>query len=110
MVESFFKDLFYHLTKLLHKINLIKGDDAIIDSAPILVLMNFAKANIKPKINVEGVLIQEVREKNSANNDIEQLVKCVDKNIPCLFTYLENVEVLLDNNPAERAIRPFMIQ
>ncbi len=55
MGESFFKDFFYNLTDLLHRLNLIKGDSVIIDSAPILASMNFARVNIKPKINIERV-------------------------------------------------------
>lgn len=55
MGELFFKDFFYNLTKLLHKLDLIKGDGAIVDSAPILASMNLARANTKPKINLERV-------------------------------------------------------
>lgn len=53
--KSFFKEFFYHLTTLLHRFELIKGDEAIIDSAPILASMNFARANREPQLNVDHV-------------------------------------------------------
>ena len=55
MGESFFKDFFYNLTDLLHRFDLIKGDGAIIDSAPILASMNLARANTEPKLNLDHV-------------------------------------------------------
>lgn len=55
MGESFFKDFFYNLTDLLHRFDLIKGDGAIIDSAPIIASMNFARANAGPKLNLDHV-------------------------------------------------------
>ena len=36
-------------------LDLIKGNGAIVDSAPILASLNFAKANVKPEINLERV-------------------------------------------------------
>lgn len=55
-------------------------------------------------------LIQEVKDEGPANADIERLIKRLEKYGPCLFTYLENPEVLPDNNAAEREIRPFVVQ
>jgi len=57
-----------------------------------------------------NMLIQEVREEGAANADIERMIKRFEKYGPCLFTYLENPGVMPDNNEAERAIRPFVVQ
>ncbi len=51
MGASFFKRFFYNVRDLLYKLNLIKGDGAIADSAPILASMNFARANTTPRID-----------------------------------------------------------
>ena len=47
-----------------------------------------------------------LKEKNSTINDLVAKIKLS----PCLFTYLENPGVMPDNNEAERAIRPFVVQ
>ncbi len=57
-----------------------------------------------------NMLIQEVREEGATNADIERMIKRFEKYGPCLFTYLENPGVMPDNNEAERAIRPFVVQ
>ena len=51
MGASFFKNCFYKIRDILFDLNLIEGEGAIADSAPISASMNFAKANTKPKIN-----------------------------------------------------------
>jgi len=56
------------------------------------------------------VLIQHVREEGPANADIERMIKRFEKYGPCLFTYLEHLDIMPDNNEAERAIRPFVVQ
>lgn len=55
MGHSFFKHFFYSLTSLLNRLGLIKGQGAIVDSAPILASMNFARSNVQPKLNIERV-------------------------------------------------------
>jgi hypothetical protein len=55
-------------------------------------------------------LIQEIKDDGPANADIERLIKRFEKFGPRLFTYLENPEVLPDNNPAEIQVRPFVVQ
>ena len=55
-------------------------------------------------------LIKEVKDEGPANADIERMINRFEKYGPCLFTYLENEGVLPDNNPAEREIRPFVVQ
>lgn len=55
-------------------------------------------------------LIQEVKDEGPANADIERLITRFEKYEPCLFTYLENPDVLPDNNAAEREIRPSVVQ
>ncbi len=57
-----------------------------------------------------NALINEIQPEGPANSDIERLIARFEKYAPCLFTYLENPDVLPDNNPAERAIRPFVVQ
>ncbi|RLB86921.1 MAG: IS66 family transposase [Deltaproteobacteria bacterium] len=56
------------------------------------------------------LLIQEVMEEGPANADIERMIKRFEKYGPCLFTYLENPNIMPDNNAAEREIRPFVVQ
>jgi len=51
MGASFFKDFFSIVRDLLHDLNLIEGEEGIADSAPISASMNFAKANMRPKID-----------------------------------------------------------
>ncbi|MFX1339822.1 MAG: transposase [Promethearchaeota archaeon] len=53
--ESFFQAFFSNLTALLHRFDLIQGDEAIIDSAPIIASMNFARVNTKPQLNLDHV-------------------------------------------------------
>jgi hypothetical protein len=55
-------------------------------------------------------LIQETMEEGPASADIERMIKRFEKYGPCLFTYLENPNIMPDNNAAERAIRPFVVQ
>ncbi len=56
------------------------------------------------------ILIQKVREEGAASADIERMIKRFEKYGPYLFTYLEHPGVMPDNNEAERAIRPFVVQ
>jgi len=53
--ESFFKVFFDNLTELLNRFNLIHAEEVIVDSAPIIASMNFARANSTPKINLDHV-------------------------------------------------------
>lgn len=55
-------------------------------------------------------LIQVIREEGAANMDVERMIKRFEKYGPCLFTYLEHLEVMPDNNEVERNIRPFVVQ
>jgi len=72
---------------------------------PIEKRISISEAELRLKM-----LIQEVREEGPANADIERMIKRFEKYGPCLFTYLENPGVMPDNNEAERAIRPFVVQ
>ena len=72
---------------------------------PLERRISVAKAELRLK-----ALIEEVKEEGPANADIERLIHRFEKYGPCLFTYLENFDVLPDNNPAEREIRPFVVQ
>lgn len=50
---EFFKQFFHKLTALLVAFGLVNGDDAaIIDSAPVEARMNFARANVLPKLDL----------------------------------------------------------
>lgn len=53
--EYFFKEFFAKLTDLLYHYNLTDSKEVIVDSAPIIASMNFARANATPKINIEHV-------------------------------------------------------
>jgi len=55
-------------------------------------------------------LVQEVEREGPATADIARMIERFEKYGPCLFTYLENPDVMPDNNAAEREIRPFVIQ
>jgi len=57
-----------------------------------------------------NAIIREIQDEGPANADIERLIARFEKYGPCLFTYLENPDVMPDNNAAERAIRPFVVQ
>jgi len=72
---------------------------------PIEKRISISEAEIMLK-----ALIQEIREEGIANADIERMIKRFEKYGPCLFTYLENPDIMPDNNEAERAIRPFVVQ
>jgi hypothetical protein len=72
---------------------------------PLERRISVAEAELRLK-----ALIKEVKEEGPANDDIERLIHRFEKYGPCLFTYLENFDVLPDNNPAEREIRPFVVQ
>jgi len=53
MGPAFFKLFFHKLTALLVAFGLVKGDDAaIIDSAPVEARMNFARANVLPRLDL----------------------------------------------------------
>ncbi len=53
--EQFFKDFFDKITDLLYRYNLVNPEEVIVDSAPIIASMNFARANTTPKVNLEHV-------------------------------------------------------
>ncbi len=53
--SDFFKEFFDKMTELLSHYNLMDSKEIIIDSAPIIASMNFARANTTPKINHERV-------------------------------------------------------
>ena len=53
--EHFFKIFFENLTDLLYHFQLVNPEEVIVDSAPILASMNFARANTTPKINLNHV-------------------------------------------------------
>jgi hypothetical protein len=55
-------------------------------------------------------LIAKIRADEVASPDIERLLKRMEKFAPYLFTYLEHPGIPPDNNGAERAVRPFVIQ
>lgn len=57
-----------------------------------------------------NILIQEIIEEGPANADIKRIIKRFKKYAPCLFTYLEHLDVPPDNNAAERELRPFVVQ
>jgi len=56
------------------------------------------------------VLIERIRADGVASQDIERLLKRMEKFAPNLFTYLDTPGIPPDNNLAEREIRPFVIQ
>jgi len=56
------------------------------------------------------LLKQEVMVEVPANADIERIIKRFEKYSPCLFTYLENLDIMPENNTAECEIRPFVVQ
>jgi len=72
---------------------------------PLERRISVAEAELRLK-----ALIKEVKEEGPANDDIERLINRFEKYSPCLFTYLENPDILPDNNPAERELRPFVVQ
>jgi len=56
------------------------------------------------------VLIEKIRAEGVASQDIERLLKRMEKFAPRLFTYLDHPGIPPDNNLAEREIRPFIVQ
>jgi hypothetical protein len=72
---------------------------------PLERRISVAEAELRLK-----ALIKEVKEEGPANDDIERLIHRFEKYGPCLFTYLENPDILPDNNTAERELRPFVVQ
>lgn len=55
-------------------------------------------------------IIDGIRDEGPANADVERIIKRMEKFAPCLFTYLDHPEIPPDNNPAERALRHFVVQ
>jgi len=53
--EQFFKAFFQNLTDLFYRYQVVDSEEVIVDSAPILASMNFARANTTPKINLDHV-------------------------------------------------------
>lgn len=53
--DSFFKEFFDKFTNLVYQFNLTTPEEVIVDSAPIIASMNFARANTTPRINLEHV-------------------------------------------------------
>jgi hypothetical protein len=53
--EDFFKKFFNKITEMLYHFNLMECGEIIVDSAPIIASMNFARANATPKINIKHV-------------------------------------------------------
>ena len=72
---------------------------------PIDMRISISEAELRLKM-----IIQEIIEEGPASADIERMIKRFEKYGPCLFTYLENPGIMPDNNEAERAIRPFVVQ
>jgi len=72
---------------------------------PINMRISISEAELRLNL-----LIQEIIEEGPANADIERMIKRFEKYGPCLFTYLENLDIMPDNNAAEREIRPFVVQ
>ena len=72
---------------------------------PINMRISISEAELRLKM-----IIQEIMEEGPASADIERMIKRFEKYGPCLFTYLENPGIMPDNNEAERAIRPFVVQ
>jgi hypothetical protein len=84
--EHFFKDFFNKLTDLLYHYNLTDSKEIIVDSAPIIASMNFARANATPKINIEHVreffstvdvspVIQYLRTSNKRKYSLESMIR-----------------------------------
>ncbi|MHA1682374.1 MAG: IS66 family transposase [Promethearchaeota archaeon] len=55
-------------------------------------------------------IIDDIRDEGSANADVDRIIKRMEKFAPCLFTYLDHLGIPPDNNPAERALRHFVVQ
>jgi len=72
---------------------------------PLEKRISIAEAELRLK-----TLIKEVKDEGPANAGIKRLINRFEKYGLCLFTYLENPDVLPDNNPAEREIHPFLVQ
>jgi hypothetical protein len=72
---------------------------------PIDKRISISEAELRLK-----TLIERVRKEGAASADIERMIKRFEKYGPCLFTYLDNPDIMPDNNAAERAIRPFVVQ
>ena len=53
--EAFFKDFFDKIADMLSHFHLTDSREVIVDSAPIIASMNFARANATPKINIDRV-------------------------------------------------------
>lgn len=68
------------------------------------------RITIKEAMRRLRVLIAELRTEGVASLDIERLLKRAEKFGRKLFTYLEHDGIPPDNNRAERAIRPFVVQ
>ncbi|HME53321.1 MAG TPA: transposase, partial [Candidatus Lokiarchaeia archaeon] len=68
------------------------------------------RITIKEAMRRMRVLFAEIRAEGVATPDIERLLKRGEKFGRKLFTYLEHEGIPPDNNRAERAIRPFVVQ
>ncbi|MHA1369562.1 MAG: IS66 family transposase [Promethearchaeota archaeon] len=68
------------------------------------------RIGIDDTINRMQELITAIRDEGVANDDIERILNRLEKFAPALFTFLEQPEVPPDNNPAERALRHFVVQ
>jgi len=68
------------------------------------------RATIKEAMRRMHALVAELRAEGVASPDIERLLKRTEKFGKKLFTYLEYNGIPPDNNAAERAIRPFVVQ
>jgi rubrerythrin len=68
------------------------------------------RITIKEAMRRLRALITELRTEGIASPDIERLLKRAEKFGRKLFTYLEHDGIPPDNNRAERAIRPFVMQ
>ncbi len=108
------KDLIVQSNKISHQLLIFQeffrqawkkdGNDMSVYTA-IEKRINISEAESRLKM-----LIQEIRKEGAASADIERMIKRFEKFGPCLFTYLENPGIMPDNNEAERAIRPFVVQ
>jgi uncharacterized coiled-coil protein SlyX len=92
-------------TALLHAYNETKGDESAQSSR--------AKVNLPSQSEAQGQLDQILfllEKMGPKDPDIKRIMKRLQKFKASLFTFLKYEAVLPDNNPAERALRPFVVQ
>lgn len=97
--------LFSQVERLREFFTLAWGEGEMGYKAPVNGRITKGEAIARMQVIIDGI-----RDEGAANADVERIIKRMEKFAPALFTYLEHPEIPPDNNPAERALRHFVVQ